>query len=266
MIEICGDRKDIRTPPRNRVLYGIIRGAMRKISVFTIGLLLCATGASLGYRDDYPPYRFKDNPPSHLNVRPLVSGEGDYESKDRSVVVHLKEPKSFEVEFFIKVGKTTLVSSYKNMEWFPCKIFQADLNNDSRDDFIVFYNSRGPGLGGCQDKVEIYLRKNNGEFEKISYDTFDAGIEDFIGPDKEGRYKTIITGFYEGNRHNYFTYNVYEFRNYRLINADTKVKEFQKFIQYTNKPNDKDTGRLTKQERFLHTKEKDNSIHYEEIK
>ena len=103
-----------------------------------------------------------------------------------------------------------------------------------------------------------------GGFEKISYYTFDAGIEDFIGPDKNGKYKVIITGFYQGNRHNYISYNIYEIKNYHLINADAKVKGFPKFIWYSNKPNDKDSGSLTQQERHLHAKEKNNSIHYEE--
>ena len=236
---------------------------MIRIMIVGIGLILWVTGVSFGYWDSYPPYEYKNGPPTHLNAKPLVDGDTtDYKSKDGSVVVHLRERKSFEVEFYLKAGNTTLVSSNKNMEWFPCKIFQADLDGNGLDDFIVFYNSRGPGLGGHQDRVEIYLRKDSGGFEKISYDTFDAGIEDFIGPDKEGRYKVIIMGFYEGNdRHNYFTYNVYEFRDYRLVNADAKVK----FVRYTYKNNDQDAERVTQKERLLHTKEKNSSIHYEDI-
>ena len=236
-----------------------------KITVFVIGLLLWVDGTSFAYWDSYPPYRFKDGSPTHLNVRPLVDGEGDYKSRDASIVVHLKERKPFEVEFSIKVGKATLVASDQHMEWFPSAVFQADLDGNGLDDFIVFYNSRGPGLGGCQDRVEIYLRKKNGGFEKISYDTFDAGIEDFIGPDKEGKYKIIITGFYQDGRHSYFSYNIYEFGSYQLVNADTKIRGFPRFVQYTYKKNDKDTGRLTQQERHLQTKDKNGSIHYEDM-
>jgi len=237
-----------------------------KIAAFVIGLLLWAAGTSFAYWNSYPPYKFKDGPPAHLNVRLLVDGDTpDYKSKDGSVVVHLKESKLYKVEFSLQVGKIVLVSSGQDMEDFPCSVFQGDLDNNGFDDFIVFYNYRGPGLGGHQDRVEIYLKKNKGGFKKISYNTFDAGIEDFIGPDKEGKYKVIITGFYQGDKHNYFTYNIYEFRNYRLVNADAKVKGFPKFIQYTYKPNDKDTGRLTQKERLLHTKEKNSSVHYRDI-
>ena len=238
---------------------------MRQIIVVSIGLILWITGISFAYRDDYPPYKFKDGPPAHLNIKPLVKGEGDYNSKDGLVVVHLREPKPFEVEFSLKVGKATLVSTDQDTEWFPSTVFQADLEGNGLDDFIVFYNSRGPGLGGCQDRVEIYLRKKNGGFEKISYDTFDAGIEDFIGPDKEGKYKIIITGFYQDGRHSYFSYNIYEFGSYQLVNADTKIRGFPRFVQYTYKKNDKDTGRLTQQERHLQTKDKNGSIHYEDM-
>ena len=238
---------------------------MRRTIVVSISLILWATGVSFGYRADYPPYKFKDGPPAHLNIKPLVSGEGDYKSKDGLVVVHLKEPKPFEVEFSLKVGKTTLVSSNKDMEWFPSAVFQVDLDNNGLNDFIVIYNSRGPGLGAHHDRVEIFLRKSKGGFEKISYDTFDAGIEDFIGPDKEGRYKVIITGFYQGDRHSYFSYNIYEFGSYQLVNADAKIRGFPKFVQYTYKKNDQDTERLTQQEKHLHTKEKYGSVQYEDI-
>ena len=130
----------------------------------------------------------------------------------------------------------------------------------------MFYNYRGPGLGGHKDRVEIYLRKNEGGFEKVAYDTFDAGAKDFIEPDPDGRLEVIITGFYEGNRHNYITYNIYEFKNYRLVNADAKVKGFPKFVQYTYKNNDQDAVRITAKERLLHTWGKSSSISYKEIK
>lgn len=241
-----------------------------KVKIFVLVFLFISvsllSNISFAYRQDYPPYRFKDSPPVHLNVKPLVSGYNvDYKSKDGSVVVHLKEPKLYEVEFFLKVGKTMLVSLDQKKEDFPCAVFQADLDNNGLDDFIVFYNSRGPGLGGHQDRVEVYFRKSKGDFEKITYNTLDTGIEDFIGPDKEGKYKVIITGFYEGDRHNYFSYNVYEFKNYRLVNADAKIKGFPKFVQYTYNKNDQDTERLTQQERLLHMKEKNSTIKYEDM-
>jgi len=211
---------------------------IKKITVLAIGLLLWTAGKSFGYLSDYPPYKFKDGPLTHLNVKPLVSGEGDYKSKDGSVVVYLKEPKSYEVKFLLKVDKTILVSSNKDMEWFPSVVFQTDLNNDGHNDFIVIYNSRGPGLGGHQDKVEIYLGKKSG-FENISYFTLDAGIEDFIGPGKNGEYRVIKVEFYEGDdRHNYFVYHIFEFRNYRMVNVDKKVKGFPKHIKYTYRNND----------------------------
>ena len=238
-----------------------------KLRILTLVVLFMSLSLSnvSAYRYDYPPYKFENGPPTHLNARPLVEGEGDYKSK--AVVVHLRESKPSEVEFSLKVGKTILVSSDRDMEWFPSAVFQADLDNNGLNDFIVFYNSRGPGLGGHQDRVEIYLRKSKGSFEKISYDAFDAGIEDFIGPDKKNKYKVIKTEFYEGNdRHNYFVYHIFEFRNYRLANADAKVKGFPKFVRYTYKNNDRDTGQLTQHEKLPHTKIKNSSIYYEDIR
>ncbi|MFA5159826.1 MAG: hypothetical protein WC484_04905 [Candidatus Omnitrophota bacterium] len=234
----------------------------------TIAVLIFSSwvGDGLAYFERYPPYKFKDGQPAHLNVQPLLSDNGDYKSKDGSVVVHLKEPKLYEVEFFLEVDKTMLVSPDHKREDFPRSVFQADLDNNGLEDFIVFYNSRGSGLAAHQDRVEIYLRKNKSGFEKISYDTFDARIEDFIGPDRRGQYKVIITGFYQGSRHNYVSYNVYEFGDYRLVNADVKVKGFPKFIWYTDKNNDEDTTHLTIKERLHRSREKNRSIFYEKVK
>ena len=237
-----------------------------RVWVLFIGMALISSGIAYGYWENYPPFSFKDKSPAHLNVKPLVSGEGDYKSEDGAVLVYLKEPKPFEVEFFLKVGKTVLVTSGRDMEGYPFTVYKADLDNNGHDDFIVFYNSRGPGLGGHQDRVEIYLQRNEGGFEKISYDIFDAGIEDFIGPDRDGKYKVIITGFYQGDWHNYFTYDLYEFRAYQLVNADGEIGGFPKFVQFTDKPNDQDTGRLTQKERLQQTRQKNDSIFYEDVR
>ena len=227
---------------------------------------MCATGLSLAYWDNYPPYKFKSNRLPYLNVKPLVMNNKDYKSKDGSVAVHLSEPKLFEVEFFLKVNNIILASSDQKINGFPCAVFQADLDNNGLDDFIMVYNYRGSGLAAHQDRVELYLRKDKDSFERVSYDTFDAGLDDFIGPDKGGRCKVIITGFYQGDKHNYISYNIYEFKNYRLVNADAKVKGFPKFIRYTNMPNDEDTVRLNVKERLLHSQEKGSSISYKEIR
>jgi hypothetical protein len=216
---------------------------------------------------DYPPYSFKEGPQLHLNVKPLVelSGMSDYKSKDGLVTAHLKEPRLFDVDFYLKAGKTLLACRGKTVDAFPCAIYKADLDNNGLEDFIIFYNYRGCGLGAHQDKVEIFLKKNSGGYRKISYDTFDAGLEDFIGPGTDGKYKIIMTGFYNADRHNYFSYNIYEFKSYRLVNSDSSAKGFPKFIWYTNRANDKNTAQLTGEERALYIREKNSSFLYEDI-
>ena len=95
--------------------------------ILFMGISLLSLQVSFGYWEDYPPYKFKEAPPVHLNVKPLVSGEGDYD--DGSVVVNLKEPKPFEVEFSIKAGKTMLVLSLIHI--FRCRRFGMVKNSRS---------------------------------------------------------------------------------------------------------------------------------------
>jgi hypothetical protein len=144
-------------------------------------------------------------------------------------------------------------------------VYWADLEGNGLKDFIVFYWWQAPGIMFPLCRVEIFLKKEAGGYGKIYYDTLSPGLEDFADLDNDGKYEVIITDICEGNGHNYYSYSIYEFKDYRLVNADDKFKGFPKFIRYTNNANDKDTKHLTKGERLSHTKEKDSMIWYEDI-
>jgi hypothetical protein len=148
----------------------------------------------------------------------------------------------------------------------PWAVYRVDLDKNGLEDFIIFYSYRGCGLAASADKVEIFLKKQGGEYQKISYDVMSAGIEDFIDLNHDGQYEVIITDFYSGKKHNYFTYSIYEFKDYKLVNADLKFSGFPKFVWITYKPNDKDTTHLTDDEKAQHVDKKNESINYEVLK
>lgn len=221
----------------------------------------------LGYMEDYPPYKFKDGAPKHLESQALVDfDKSEYKSSNGRVEARLNDPGDDSYDFMLRDGKTVLVNKRDRETPLPCALYSTDLDNNGQEDFIVFSNYRGCGLASQQDAVEIFLKKESGSYEKISYDTMCSGLENFIDLDKNGRYEVIITDLYSGDKHSYFTYNIYEFKDYKLANVDTKFKGFPKFIWYTDKPNDKDTTHLIAKERMAHVKQKNNAIKYEEIK
>lgn len=220
---------------------------------------------SFAYFDNYPPYSFKKGPPSHLEAKSLVDfDKSRYKSRDGKIIARLKE-KADSFDFLLKDGKLLLARIRDDSVPLPNSVYHVDLDGNGLKDFIIFYNYRGNGLGAQKDRVEIYLKKKQGVYQKISYDTYSSGLEDFVDLDKDGKFRVIITDFYSGDKHNYFTYNIYKFAGYKLVNADDAFKGFPKFIWITYKKNDKDTAHLTQEERSSFAEKKNNSIQYEEI-
>ncbi|MBU2035786.1 MAG: hypothetical protein KKA59_08445 [Candidatus Omnitrophica bacterium] len=238
------------------------------IVAWVIVLIIQFSIPALAYFENYPPYKFKNGAPNHLKLEALVDfDKAEYKSKDGQVFVKFKEtPDS--LDFIVRDGNITLVQLKDKKAGLPLPsaVYKIDLDRNGLEDFIILYSYRGSGLAASEDRMEIYLKKNDKEYQKISYDTMSAMIEDFVDLNTDGKYEAIITNFYSGLKHNYFTYNIYEIKDSGLFNADSKFKGFPKFVWITDKPNDKDTTHLTKEERIDHTEKKDKSISYEIIK
>lgn len=123
-----------------------------------------------------------------------------------------------------------------------------------------------PGAGTMLNEIHIYLKKPEGGYQEISYvKDAGSGIEDVVDINNDGKWEVILTDLYGAKSHNYFSYSVYEFKDYQLVNADKKFKGFPKFVWFSNKNNDKDTTRLTAQERKKHVEEKNREIQYQVI-
>lgn len=230
-------------------------------------LVLCiVTPISYAYLDKYPPYKFKDGPPRHLEAKPIVDyDKPEYKSPDGKIYVQLSEEND-KFSFIIKDGKTTVTSMKERSTPVPQVVWWADLDGNGFKDFIVFGWYEANGLAFYHYQVDLFMKEREGVYNKISYDSQGPGMEDFVDLNNDGKHEIIITDIRSIEGHTYFTYNVYELKDYQLVNVDAKYRGFPKFIWYTFKPNDKDTTRLTKEERALHTKQKNDSIKYSEIR
>jgi hypothetical protein len=234
------------------------------LAIITL-ILLFTSATAYAFFKQYPPYKFKDGSSKHLEAEPVVSHDkSEYKSKDGMVYARLKDANNT-LDFLLKEDKTVLVFQKDREMSIPHAVYSVDLDKNGLKDFIVIYNYRGVGLEGYHDKVDIFLKRNDGKFQKISYDTMSAGLEDFIDLNKDGEFEIIITDVYSDKKHSYFTYNIYEINSYRLTNADSKFKGFPKFVWMTNKENDKSTTHLTKAEKAMHTNQKNSSIQYSEV-
>lgn len=225
-----------------------------------IVFLLIPQASAFAYFDRYPPYGFKQGPPGHLEARSLIVDQGEYQDGHVTVQFHEQSGESF--RFLLKDGEVVLDDTHGQEPPVPDAVYQADLDHNGFRDFIVISSFRGAGLGGHLGLVEIYLKEKEGQYHKISYETMAPGLEDFVDLKNDAKYEIIMTGYYSGKEHNFFSYNIYEFNGYKLVNADKKHQGFPKFVWLTDNPNDKDTLKLTDKEKKDHIEEKNTAIKY----
>ena len=231
------------------------------ISIAILGIFIFGFNV-YGFVENYPPYSFKNGLPNALNIKPILSGD---QSKFNSRGIVAQQDKD---SFFLRDGRLTLLDlkglSIANA-WgnpVPMELYRVDLDKNGLEDFVVFSWYRRTGLASMNYPVDVFLKKSNEAYQRISYDSMNPDIKDFSDLNKDGKSEVIITGYYLGPKHNYFTYNVYEFQDFKLNNADQKFKGFPKFVWLTNKPNDKDTTHLTQKERKEHAEQTNRSISY----
>jgi len=231
-------------------------------------IIFCWTNVALAYIDNYPPHKFKDGSYKHLKATELAGPKkSGYKSKDGKITVVFEGPQDEGYLYYLMLrdGETILIDEKYITTPFPYAVYMADLDKNGLQDFIVISNYRGCGLAAYNDKVDIFLKRADGSYQKITYDTMGAELGDFVDLNKDGKYEVIITDIYRGQKHNYFTYSIYEFHDYKLVNSDNKNTGFPKFVWMTDKPNDKDTLHLTQEEKQKHIEEKNKSIVYETI-
>ena len=166
--------------------------------------------------------------------------------EDGGILVLVNEDEN-KLEFLVKDGKTTLVHmiTQKNITmrspyWIdivPFGVYRLDFDKNGYQDFLIFYRYSGVSLPSYDNTVEIYLKKDDGSYQKISYDTLSAGLEDYVDINKDGMIEVIIADILTLQKDNYLSYDVYEFSDYALVNADGKFRRFPKFVKITDRPN-----------------------------
>lgn len=233
------------------------------LPVFLSMILLSAQ--AFAYVEYYPPYSFKEVPPASVEATPLLNETRNEFKSDDVLVRQTKD------SLLLKDG-TLILLDLKGLSLggaidrpYPMEIYRLDLDGNGLKDFVVFSWWGGAGLASMNYRVDLFLKKDKRQYQRISYDTMNPDMKDFVDLNHDGKAEVIITGYYPGKKHNYFSYNIYQFKNFRILNSDSIFKHFPKFIWLTEKPNDKDTQHLSEKERRLHTIEKNRRIRYEEI-
>lgn len=219
-----------------------------------IFLLLIITALCLNesyaYMVQYPPFPFgsKDLPP-HLQAEDLTELEWGPTIQLDDLKVELFRTDAGYQLLKIKDGERTV---FETEEGTPIvfDVYYVDLDSNKWKDFLIFSNYSGCGLAAYNDRVDILLRIGKQAFSHIHYNTKSASLEDFVDMNRDGIYEIIYTDFYSGKKHNYFVYSIYEIKEAELHNANKKHSpSFPKFIWFTHKPNDKQSTRITIEEK-----------------
>jgi hypothetical protein len=131
-------------------------------------------------------------------------------------------------------------------------LYIADINGDSLPDIKFSFNMYGNGISGLV-RTRIYLfKKSNGSFNKISYkdmsfNTEDEGLINYFPErnfDLDGHFKIMTCYLNTYKAHNYWIFDVYEYKDGNLVCVDDKYN-YPIMIQYLYRPNYKITKRIS---------------------
>lgn len=223
------------------------------LSFVTTFILLGMTGPCLtkvhAHMEQYPPFSNKNLPP-HLQAEELIEFEGEVtiESEDLKVELLTLNGGS---QLRIKNSQGIIFETKEDDALpFVFAVYYEDLDNNRLKDFIIFSNYHGCGLAGHNDRVDIVLQTERHTFSHIHYDTMSASLKDFVDINQDGIYEVVFTDFYSGKRHNYFVYSIYEIKGTELHNANKKYSTaYPNFIWFTYKPNDRQSTKITVEEK-----------------
>jgi len=129
------------------------------------------------------------------------------------------------------------------------------LNEDSMTDFVLLTNSGGCGLGGAR-YFRLFVLSVGHAYQAYSLWTYNAGSEDFIDLDKDGRAEMIHTAFVDaepgrdGRSHNYWVFHLLRFTGAKAVPADRLRPGFPCWILFTFKANHRPTDQLTNRQKM----------------
>jgi len=204
----------------------------RMLIAVMLQVVLCSV--AFGYDEEHPPYLFKNGPFTSAPDKPLLY---------KRIPAFIKKDIGSE-----KMG---------------AKVYQVNLSGNGMHDFVSFVHT---GASPLMDEIHIYLKTRLGYREISLSEDPSADIRDIVDINLDGKLEVILGDLYLRGKHSYIAYSIYEVKNHRLVNADKKYKGFPKFVWFSNTKNDKDTSRLTTNERRLDVEEKNKAIEYRDIR
>lgn len=128
--------------------------------------------------------------------------------------------------------------------WDP--LFVADYNSDSLKDIKLNVSYMSSGLGMSSRIIYLFQTSNN-DFKKVSFDdNLKDGNRNERDLDKDGKYEIITMTLNNHRGHNYWTFDLFNYDNGKLINVDEKF-DYPIMIQFLNRHNFKITNKINRE-------------------
>lgn len=147
---------------------------------------------------------------------------------------------------------------------YPGQAWAAKLNDDGREDFLLSYPTGGCGLNADLSYICILLSTDSGYKLTVTATWFDPS--DLIVVDERPRlihssFIGLVSGCSDGQTHSFWVYNLLGFQGGAVHIDNSGETIFPKVVWYSEKPNYRETERLTAEQKAVLIK--NNSIQIE---
>jgi len=250
------------------------------ITITAVASFVCRADAALeGYNKNHGPFEPNDWPQvvklepcdvldirysrRYLYSRRYFENKQYYGFKDRpdSPRLCLAERKNWQWSWlYVEDSQGNVISgphvAYSN---FGGEVYCADLNGDGREDFVIKHL-----LGGCGTIFTfscnvVFVLSDGDDYTATATTGLWSGPDYFVDIKGDGQKQFIHTRFVngrgvtgrDGKSHNYWVYNLLEFKGGKVVVNNKLAGHFPRWIWYKFKPNHQPTTQLTEDQKQL---------------
>ncbi len=220
-------------------------------SWLSVVIVFIALNSSAQYPfEKYPPIKYKEYGPWKIDKKAMMNDRdvvafymvipNFFERENLTIRITTHDRKSNISQIKLFKGKKLIGNLHEKMFFSMLNLSEpvrvANIKGDSLKDIKLIVPYMGCGLASLNVRVIYLFQKPNNKFTKISYmDMSDPNIAE-RDLDMNGTYKIITKALRTYKDHNYWLFNLYNFKDNALINVNEKFN-YPIMVQYLYRQN-----------------------------